>query len=100
MKGYVNGKEAWMLRDTGCTTVCISKKFAKQINSKKQEKKWVSLANGTECLCYKVEVDIESLYISGTVTALTMDCPFADVILGESAFVKECSINYQFKIES
>ena len=100
VKGYVNGKEAWMLRDTGCTTVCISKKFAKQINLKKQEEKWVSLANGTECLCYEVEVDIESPYISGTVTALTMDCPFADVILGESAFVKECSIDKQFKIES
>ena len=89
-----------MLRDTGCTTVCISKKFAKQINLKKQEEKWVSLANGTECLCYEVEVDIESTYISGTVTALTMDCPFADVILGESAFVKECSIDKQFEIES
>ena len=31
VKGYANGKEACMLRDTGCTTVCISKKFAKQI---------------------------------------------------------------------
>ena len=60
----------------------------------------MSLANGTECLCYEVEVDFESPYISGTVTALTMDCSFADVILGESAFVKECSIDEQFKIES
>ena len=30
---------------------------------------------------------LDSPYISGSITALTMDCPFADVILGESAFI-------------
>ena len=94
VKGYVNGKEAWMLRDTGCTTVCISQKFANQINSQNQEERLVSLANGAECLCYEVEVILDSPYISGTVTALTMDCPFADVILGESAFVKKETVSY------
>ena len=81
MKVYVNGKEAWMLRDTGCTTVCISKKFAGQINSKNQQE--------TECLCHEVEVDLDSPYISGNITALTIDCPFTDVIFGESAFIRQ-----------
>ena len=88
VKGYVNGKEACILRDTGCTTVCISQKFANQ------EERWVSLANGAECLCYEVEVILDSPYISGTVTTLTMDCPFADVILGDSAFVKKETVSY------
>lgn len=88
VKGYVNGKEAWILRDTGYTTVCISKKFADQIDVSNQEEKWVSLANRSECSCYEVEVSLESPYISGNVIALTMKCPFADVILGETVLVK------------
>ena len=87
VKGYVNGKEAWILRDTGCMTVCISKKFADQIDVSHQEEKWVSLANGSECSCYGVEVSLESPYMSGTVIALAMECPFADVILGETALI-------------
>ena len=83
-----------MLRDTGCTTVCISTKFASEINSQNQQERLVSLANGTECLCHEVEVELESPYISGKVTALTMDCPFADDILGESAFVKKEKIAF------
>ena len=54
-----------------------------------QEEKWISLANRSECLCHEVEVSIDSPYISGTVIALTKDCLFADVILGETAFVKK-----------
>ena len=54
-----------------------------------QEEKWISLANRSECLFHEVEVSIDSPYISGTVITLTKDCPFADVILGETAFVKK-----------
>ena len=37
-------------------------------------------------------VSIDSIYVSGTVIALTMDCSFADVISGETAFVKKNTI--------
>ena len=89
VRGFANNKEAWMLKETGCTTICISTKFADQLNMTNQEEKWISLANGSECLCHEVDVSIDSPYISGTVIALTRDCPFADVILGETAFVKK-----------
>ena len=69
--------------------MCISTKFADQLNMNNQEEKWISLANRSECLCHEVEVSIDSPYISGTVIALTKDCLFADVILGETAFVKK-----------
>ena len=88
VKGFVNGREAWMLRDTGCTTVCISNKFADQIGSTAQEEKWISLANGENCLCHEIEVRIDSPFVTGVVAALTMNCPF-DVILGENAYVKD-----------
>ena len=81
-----------MLRDIGCTTFCISTKFADQLNMTYQEEKWISLANESECLYHEVEVSIDSPYISDTVIALSMDYPFADVILGETAFVKKHTI--------
>ena len=37
VNGCVNGKEVWMLQDTGCTTVCISTKVANEMNSRNQQ---------------------------------------------------------------
>ena len=88
VKGYVNGVEACVLRDTGCTTVCISKQFAENNHIESKAERIIKLANGSECLCHEVEVDISSPYLSGMVVALTMECPFADVIVGETAFLK------------
>ena len=54
MKGYVNGVEAWVLRDTGCTTICVSKEFAKNIDIESKAERIIRLANGSECLCHEV----------------------------------------------
>ena len=88
VKGEVNGEEAWILRDTGCTTVCMSREFAERLRLNSKAERWITLANGSECICHEIEIDLKSPYLSGTVLALTMDCPFADIILGESAFMK------------
>lgn len=88
VKGQVNGKEAWILRDTGCTTVCMSKDFAEKLNLNSKAERWITQANGSECVCHEIEIDLQSPYLSGKVMTLTMDCPFADITLGESAFMK------------
>ena len=54
----------------------------------------VSLANGADCLCHEVEVDIESPCISSKVTVLTMNCPFTDFIQGESDFVQKEKVSF------
>ena len=99
VKGYINGVEAWVLRDTGCTTICVSKEFAKNIDIESKAERIIRLANGSECLCHEVEIDISSPYLSGRVVALTMECPFADVIVGETAFLKASEEEKQFDHE-
>ena len=88
VKGAVNGNEAWVLRDTGCTTVCMSKEFAKKLGLKSNDEKLITLANGSECICHETEIDLDSPYLTGTVMALIMDCPVADIIIGEIAYMK------------
>ena len=49
VKGYVNGTEAWVLRDTGCTTVYIvyiSKTFAEGLGIKNTTAQSLRVANG------------------------------------------------------
>ena len=97
VRGEVNGNEAWILRDTGCTTVCMSRDFAEMLSLNSKAERRITLANGSECLCHEIEIDLQSPYLSGTVLALTMDCPFAEIILGESAFLK---VSYQIREET
>ena len=55
---------------------------------KNNDERLITLANGSECICHETEIDIHSPYLTGTVMALTMDCPFADIIIGETAYMK------------
>ena len=64
------------------------KNFAEMLGLNSKAERRITLANGSECLCHEIEIDLQSPCLSGTVLALTMDCPFAEIILGESAFLK------------
>ena len=77
-----------MLRDTGSTTTCISEKFSCGLGLSYKSERSLILADVTICLCKEVEVEIRSPYLVGIVSALVTDCPFADVILGETACMK------------
>ena len=80
-KGSVNGKSVSMLRDTGATTIFVSDSIVNRDHIT-MNKKEVTLANGDVQLCPEVRIHIESLYIIGTVDALVLNNPFADVVVG------------------
>ena len=78
VKGSVNNRKAWILRDTGCTTICVSTRFAEKLEIHDKTETKISLAIGSECLGYEIEIDIKCPYIQNTVLALIIDCPFAN----------------------
>ena len=79
-KGFIDGKPVSVLRDTGATTIFVSDSVVSgDISEKKRE---VTLANGDVHMCPEVKVHVESPYITGTVDALVLNNPFADVVVG------------------
>lgn len=44
--------------------------------------KGITLADGTARQCDEVWIDIDIPYIKGTVSALVLDTPFADLVIG------------------
>ena len=80
-KGSVNGKSVSMLRDTGATTIFVSDSVVNR-DHMTMNKKEVTLANGDVQLCPEVRIHIESPYITGTIDALVLNNPFADVVVG------------------
>ena len=80
-KGTVGGKNATVLRDTGCSTVFVHSRLVNEGQRTGREKKIV-LADGTEKLCKEVCVEMDTPFMKGEIFALILDSPFADVILG------------------
>ena len=80
-KGTVGGKNATVLRDTGCSTVFVHSRLVNEGQRTGREKKIV-LADGTEKLSKEVCVEMDTPFMKGEIFALILDSPFADVILG------------------
>ena len=56
VKGLINNTEAWMLRDTGSTTTCLSEKLAGELELCSVTERHVTLIDGTVRWCKKVEI--------------------------------------------
>nr|XP_034310523.1 uncharacterized protein LOC117684040 isoform X3 [Crassostrea gigas] len=80
-RGSVGGKEATVLRDTGCSTVFVHSRLVEKEQMTGRGRK-VILADGSEKQCQEACVEIDTPFIKGKLFALILDSPFADVILG------------------
>ena len=85
-KGTINGKEASILRDSGCTTVIVHNKFISN-DSYTGEYGILKVADGKEYKVPKVNIMINSPYFSGNVTALCFNTNI-DLIIGNIPGVK------------
>lgn len=81
VKGMVMGKVVSVLRDTGSSTVFIHSSLVNE-TKKTGKSKGITLADGTARQCDEVWIDIDTPYIKGTVSALVLDTPFADLVIG------------------
>lgn len=80
-RGSVGGKEATVLRDTGCSTVFVHSRLVEKEQMTGRGRK-IILADGSEKQCQEACVEIDTPFIKGKLFALILDSPFADVILG------------------
>jgi hypothetical protein len=79
--GKVNEQSVSVLRDTGSSTVFVHGKYVKPAKFT-GEVRMISLANGIVRECPEAWINIVTLYITGTVLALVLESPFADLIVG------------------
>ncbi|CAC5401481.1 unnamed protein product [Mytilus coruscus] len=68
-------------KDTGCSTVFVYQKFvdSDKFTGKSRD---ICLADGSTRECKEVWIDINTPFVSGTVLALVLDTPFAELIIG------------------
>jgi len=70
-----------VLRDTGSSTVFVHSNIVKDMTRTGRIKD-ICLADGTIRQCKEVWINTTSPYISGTIQALVLDVPFADLVIG------------------
>ncbi|CAG2194243.1 unnamed protein product [Mytilus edulis] len=81
VEGKVNSKPVSVLRDTGCSTVFVSQKCVDSDNFTGKSRD-ICLADGSTRVCKEVWIDSCTPFVSGTVLALVLDTPFAELIIG------------------
>ena len=70
-----------VLRDTGSSTVFVHGKYVEPAKFT-GEVRIISLADGTVRECQEAWIDMVTPHITGTVLALVLESPFADLIEG------------------
>lgn len=80
-KGTVGGKEATVLRDTGCSTVFVHSRLVEKEQLTGRERK-IIVADGSEKQCQEACVEMDTPFVKGKLFARILDSPFANVILG------------------
>ena len=81
VEGKVNGNIVSVLRDTGSSTVFVNSKFVEPDNFTGKSRD-ICLADGSTRNCREAWIDVTTPFISGTVLALVLNTPFADLIIG------------------
>jgi hypothetical protein len=79
--GKVNEQSVSVLRDTKSSTVFVHEKYVEPAKFT-GEVRMISLADGTVRECQEAWIYIVAPYITGTVLALVLESPFADLIVG------------------
>ena len=81
VEGKINDLPISVLRDTGSSTVFINSKYVNP-NDFTGKSREICLADGTTRDCKEAWINIITPFVSGTVSALVLDTPFADLIIG------------------
>ena len=79
--GKVNEQCVSVLRDTGSSTVFVHGTYVEPAKFT-GEVRMISLADGIVRECQETWIDIVTSYITGTILALVLECPFANLIVG------------------
>ena len=87
-EGYVNGEKVSVLRDTGCSTVVIRRDLVRDEQWTGKEEICL-LIDGTVRRAPVASVEIDTPFFSGLVTAVCMDEPLYDVIIGNISNAKD-----------
>ena len=98
VKGTVFGIPVDVLRDTGCTTILVKRKYVPNCALTGQKKKLV-LLDGTVHTVPTAKVLLESMFFSGEVDVLVVDSSMCDVVLGNVPGVIPCVENL-LKVET
>jgi len=83
-EGMMNGKSVTVLRDTGCSTVVVRRSLVKNDQYTGREE-ICYLIDGTVRRTPVVEVQVDTPFYKGQVTAVCMDNPLHDVVTGNVA---------------
>ncbi|KAJ8020240.1 hypothetical protein HOLleu_39778 [Holothuria leucospilota] len=97
-QGFVGKKVVQVLRDTGCSGAVVNKKFVEDSQYTGEEKMCV-LIDGTVRRFPVAVIDVSTPYFTGKVSALCMNDPVFDLILGNIQGIKNL-INVDFKGQS
>ena len=80
-EGTVEGKSAKILRDTSCSTVVVRRSLVPDEKLTGQEERCI-LIDGTIRRTPVAKINVDTLYYSGQTTAVCMENPIYDVIIG------------------
>ena len=92
LEGRMEGNPVSVLRDTGCSTVVVRRSLVKDSQLTGKETLCI-LIDGTVRRTPVAEIEIETPYLTGKVTAVCMKQPLYDLIIGNVDGVKQpCSV--------
>ena len=80
--GIVGHQVVQTLRDSGCSTVCVSKDLVTKDQYTGEEQTCIFL-NGTSIKAPIAMIHIDTPYLKGTVKALCLDSPAYDLVIGD-----------------
>lgn len=81
LNGYVDGKPATILRDTGCNTVLVARRLV-DLDKLTGEEGYCLLADGTARKMELANLFIDTPFFRGPVSAMVSDNPIHDLLLG------------------
>lgn len=87
-EGYINGTPCTVMRDSGCTTVGVRESLLKEEDYTGHIIECLTISGRTESFP-AVEIDIDTPFFSGRVTACALPNPYADIILGNIDGIQE-----------
>ena len=90
-EGSVEGKPVSVLRDTGCTTIVVRRSLVPDDQLTGQEEQCI-LIDGTVRYIPGAKIHIQTPFFSGLTTAICMDNPMFDLVIGNVPGVRDVFI--------
>ena len=77
----INQNKAMVLRDSGCSSVCVDKRYVNEQDIMTSKEK-IKLGDGKSIECSTAKIHIDTPWITGEVVAIILDKPIAPLVLG------------------